>query len=842
VCATLLALTVTVGAAPAEMRAFYAATFDINTQAACQAIVDDVLTSNFNAVFVEVRGRADAYYYPNREDSTYPNSEPRGQLYTISPSNFDALQFFIDELHAASPRVEVHAWLTTYNSWNRVSPPASAAHVYNAHPEWITENAAGVTYTSADDAPLDPGIPAVNDHIYNVFMDIVRNYDIDGIHFDYIRLLGANSGYDSVAKAQFLADTGWNYDTQNGAGQLDEVYEAWRRDRITQVVQRVYDQTKLEKPWVEVSTFLVNFSDSVEILGQGYNWWVAHGAVDFLVPGCYASNVAGTISDWDFFIGKLSQNGDQNTRRLVAAIGTYLLDSAENVQAVNDLRAHARPTDGFDFFAYSALYEDGTPADEYAMDLFNGGGPMDTDAPVPTYPHQTALGAEATPPNAPAAASASLVGGMPRVTFNRPAAAGDGDLPVHYRLYRDGDASVDLTYVNMVMEWWDLASTRSSFTFDDALAPVGTHHYAVVAYDNWNNAAQAAAGSATVASSSATHIIETRAGGLNVGQYSEESGTWANSTAHSTAPGTTPGIGSRFALPGDADGRNERARFTPTGIATGTYNVEVTCFDFASANAEGITVRISDSDGVSTTTMDLTQATAGDVWTAVGTMDYVSGQGHHVEFDNATQTNIGDSTNSRMNPAAVRLVGSVTPTPKESKSPVSPPASGVTEIIIDSTPQALDYDDLGSAAAWATSTLAGHYNGNARFFSSANFPVNDYAVWFVDLPRAGRWAIDGWVRNNASFAAAAQYRFVDGTGTLRNVSTTQQAPPDSTTTGGWFIDVDGVSDANAYQFQEGRLFITLYGNGAGSQTLIADALRFRFVEAIPVGISVIGSD
>ena len=51
-------------------------------------------------------------------------------------------------------------------------------------------------------------------------------------------------------------------------------------------------------------------------------------------------------------------------------------------------------------------------------------------------------------------------------------------------------------------------------------------------------------------------------------------------------------------------------------------------------------------------------------------------------------------------------------------------------------------------------------------------------------------------------------------------------------TGNWYIDVDGVTDANAYTFNKGRVYITIYGNGAaGSQTLIADALRFRFISA-----------
>jgi len=137
------------GVDPAEYRAVYVPYWDFNTQSECNSVIGKVLARNINAVYVQARGRGDAFYYPNREDSFYPNNEPRGQTQAISPSNFDPLQYMIDKLHGASPKVEVHAWLTTSPSWSRLDgvPPASPQHIYNAHPEWITENEAGTTFT-----------------------------------------------------------------------------------------------------------------------------------------------------------------------------------------------------------------------------------------------------------------------------------------------------------------------------------------------------------------------------------------------------------------------------------------------------------------------------------------------------------------------------------------------------------------------------------------------------------------------------------------------------------------------------------------------------------------------
>ena len=49
--------------------------------------------------------------------------------------------------------------------------------------------------------------------------------------------------------------------------------------------------------------------------------------------------------------------------------------------------------------------------------------------------------------------------------------------------------------------------------------------------------------------------------------------------------------------------------------------------------------------------------------------------------------------------------------------------------------------------------------------------------------------------------------------------------------GGWTLNVDGVDDSGAYFFDSGRVYVTLYGNTTGSQMIIADALRFRLIEA-----------
>ena len=162
------------------------------------------------------------------------------------------------------------------------------------------------------------------------------------------------------------------------------------------------------------------------------------------------------------------------------------------------------------------------------------------------------------------------------------------------------------------------------------------------------------------------YIIETRndlQDSRNFGDV-EFFGIVSPSATHSTATGLTPGAGSAFARPsttlaGDDNGRNDRIRFTPR-IAAGTYDVYTTTFNAASANAPGVTVRISDAAGTDDSLrFDLTQANCANRWTYVATMEIGEGPGHFIEFDNATQTTTANE--DRMNPAALRLVRAAGP-------------------------------------------------------------------------------------------------------------------------------------------------------------------------------------
>ncbi len=794
-------------AADPEVRGFYAAAFDVNTQAKLDALLADVDAYNFNAIFLQVRSRGDAFYFPNRDDDTYPNPEPRGQTYSISPSDLDVLQYVIDRAHEKG--VEVHAWVTVLPIWNRSSLPASPDHAYRTHPEWVTEDASGNTMspsTDSEGAYLDPGIPAVQDYLFDVFMDIVRNYDIDGIHLDYVRYKGTEWGYDPVTRSRFLDDTGLDV-----IARPDYAAGAWnlyRRQQLTTIVQRLTDRVRLEKPNVVVSAFLIGFTDSVPNKLQGYNWWSAHDAIDVLCGSYYGTSLSTAHSRYDRY-----QNYNYGGKPMVMAFGAEAVafgnTPSQMRSFVLDFRANARPPLGFVHFDISGLQADG---DALFHGLSDPGYPYDTTV---TIPADLRPGADTVAPNPPASVAAASAGGTVTVTFQRPAPAADGDLPIQYRIYRSASSTVPLRYDNLAMVYWDLEGTRSTFQWTDGEPFDGLNHYRVAAYDDYHNTEVSAVVSASA--SPVDYIIESRTGGLHHDGYSE-AGTWYDSSSHSTAPGLTPGIGSRWALPADANGRADRARFRPDLPAAGRYEIFLTTYRYASANAKNAQVRIVHADGTTVFNRDITSTEFGDRWISLGTYRFDAGTAGYLEINNTTQSNLGTSTDARLNADAARFVGVAEPVPWERRPDSAAPETLPVTLVADNAPYRLDYED-GTGWADASSYLSSYYGNNARYASS--HPTPSVACWVVDIPAAGWYRIEGHVRGNNVFTTTAVYRFRDASG-LQTVTATQRNGG-AAGSGYWSIRIDGGSPR---YFEAGPVYVTLSDESASGGLVIADAIRF----------------
>ncbi len=284
----LLVLSIPAWGAKPEFRAAWVTAWSsgILTPAEVDETIRMAREANMNALIVQVRKTGDALYKSNYE--------PRAPL---DDPNFDPLAYLVEKAHKEG--IEIHAWLNTFRITARGEKPGPG-HVLSLHPEWANKTYEGST-EGGEGGYLDPGIPGVQDWTVNVFVDVVRNYDIDGIHFDYVRYPGANWGYSDLAVAQFNKE-------QNRTGKPtpnDLEWKQWRRDQVTKVVRRVYWATKRLKPKVKVTASLIPWGRATEDFREtsAYNsvyqdWeaWAREGILDALIPMNYSHG--DTFQSW----------------------------------------------------------------------------------------------------------------------------------------------------------------------------------------------------------------------------------------------------------------------------------------------------------------------------------------------------------------------------------------------------------------------------------------------------------------------------------------------------------------------------------------------------------------
>ena len=287
VCLLLASMTAVAQEKP-EFRAMwvssYGSTADICTPQGIDKLLAHAKLANLNAIVIQVRKTGDAFYKSD--------TEPRAEELAGQPADWDPLAYIIEKAHAQG--LEVHAWMNTYKIWAGDAPPKDPNHVVNRHPEWINKTIDG-TLDKSNNYGLDPGIPEVQEYVYNTYMEVVKKYDVDGIHFDYCRYWDPTFGYSDLAVARFNKETG-----RTGKPKVeDPVWCQWRRDRVTDLVREVYEGVQATKPWVRVTGSVVgnhpegplpmDFTKShpYNSLLQDWERWTREGIIDAVFPMNY---------------------------------------------------------------------------------------------------------------------------------------------------------------------------------------------------------------------------------------------------------------------------------------------------------------------------------------------------------------------------------------------------------------------------------------------------------------------------------------------------------------------------------------------------------------------------
>ena len=338
-------------------------------KAEIEDILNRAVAMNLNAIILQVRPSADALYPSTLE----PWSEYlTGQQGRAPVPFYDPLKTWIDAAHARG--LELHAWFNPYRAQLSANRSTLAKeHVAIRNPA-IVKNYGKFLW-------MDPGEPAAAQQTLDVMLDVVKRYDIDGVHLDdyfypYPVPVDAPAGDNGLSvtanrsEVEFPDDVSWNR-YRSGGGAMTR--PDWRRANVNALIERIYTGVHAEKPWVKVgiSPFglprpdrrppgIVGFSQYDKLYADA-ELWFNQGWLDYFTPQLYWSSAAAGQS----FPVLLDYWISQNTKGRALWPGLYTsriadksaraFPAEEIVTQIASMRARSDKVGGHVHFSFAAL-------------------------------------------------------------------------------------------------------------------------------------------------------------------------------------------------------------------------------------------------------------------------------------------------------------------------------------------------------------------------------------------------------------------------------------------------------------------------------------------------------
>ena len=251
-------------------------------QAELIALLDQASELRLNAVLFQIRPACDALYASTIE----PWSEYlTGQMGRAPSPYYDPLAFAVREAHRRG--LELHAWFNPYRArHHQALSPITPQHISRTRPDLVRPYGQSLW--------LDPGEREVQEYSLRVVMDVVRRYDIDGVHFDdYFYPYPEKDPRGQVLP--FPDNSSWKR-YQDGGGRLGR--EDWRRENVNLFMMRVSQSIHGIKPWIKfgIAPFgiwrpgfpaQIKGLDAFGVLYADARKWLREGWVDYLVPQLY---------------------------------------------------------------------------------------------------------------------------------------------------------------------------------------------------------------------------------------------------------------------------------------------------------------------------------------------------------------------------------------------------------------------------------------------------------------------------------------------------------------------------------------------------------------------------
>ena len=432
-------------------------------------ILDNLKSSGINAVVFQIRTECDALYNSPFEPWSRWLTGTQG----VAPSPFyDPLEFAITEAHKRG--IELHAWFNPYRAERSVGNYITASnHVTKTNPDWI------LTFGSLK--MLNPGLPKVREHVLKVITDVLKRYDLDGIHFDDYFYPYPITGTlpNGITTEDNSAFTNYSRGFTN--------IKDWRRDNVNILIKAIYDSINTIKPWVKLgmSPFGIwkNGVPSGIVGLDAYNViycdpvaWLEGKYVDYISPQLYwpfaGSQDYGKLLPWWAF--------QKNGRHLYVGQAAYRITDAN--WSANELPNQIRlnridnNAEGNLFFraTYGVLNNPKGFLDSLKKDFYNYKSLQPKmewkDAVMPLFPTEV-----------------TITGNNNSIKLNwkKPQKATDGDTAKKYVIYKSTSPTFT---INDPKNIYNISTTSQEEFVDLFSVPFNIeYYYTITALDKLNN-------------------------------------------------------------------------------------------------------------------------------------------------------------------------------------------------------------------------------------------------------------------------------------------------------------------------------------------------------------------
>jgi uncharacterized lipoprotein YddW (UPF0748 family) len=318
--------------------------------------IDSILATahkyHFTDLFVQVRGRGDAYYTSNYE--------PRA---TDLDESFDPLRY-ITEKRQGMP-IKIHAWINAFYLWSSDEMPQSEYHLINLAPQWIVYPA---NYTgegtfnerrgNSEGFYHSPLLPEVQEHLLQVIDDILSNYAVDGLHLDYIRYPGKDFDFHPWVRHQFmkryildpiaLKSNKDKFIQKYGIIGYELYYDRWTkflRDGLSDFIEKLTTVERKKHPGLIISAAVkADLMQAHWEYYQDWNKWIQKDWLDWVLPMNYTK-------DNKIFTSRLKDYqklGLQN--KMIIGIALYNQSPGQAMKKLSILQEYAIPS--FVLFSY----------------------------------------------------------------------------------------------------------------------------------------------------------------------------------------------------------------------------------------------------------------------------------------------------------------------------------------------------------------------------------------------------------------------------------------------------------------------------------------------------------